>query len=289
MTYRNWLFFLVMVLVWGSNWAVMKLGLGISPPLAFVSTRLLFSALALAPVMIFIRPKIPRDRDSIIGLLFYSLVETASFAATGIGLVSYDSGTGAVLTYTQPLMVFALALMLLNEKISAPKLLGVVIGFSGVVVLFLRDSNGLISWSAVLLLLGAFFWALASVYYKLRLGKVDATLVNFIQAIFTSLLLATISIMVEPVQPPWSWKYGVILAYAGIGASAIGMTLWLRLLKDEGATSLSGSTLIVPIIALFSGWWLIGESLDLRSLIGCVLVLAGVYLVNSKLAKDKRD
>jgi len=201
--------------------------------------------------------------------------------------VAYDSGTGAVLTYTQPLMVFALALMLLDEEVSAPKLLGVVIGFSGVVVLFLRDSSGLISWSAVLLLLGAFFWALASVYYKLRLSKVDATLVNLIQAIFTSLLLASISVMVEPVQPLWSWKYGAILAYAGVGASAIGMTIWLRLLKDEGATSLSGSVLIVPIIALFFGWWLIGESLDLRSLVGCGLVLVGVYMVNRKLGNAK--
>jgi len=280
MTSRNWLLFLAMVLIWGSNWSIMKLGLGISPPFAFVSTRLLFSAVSLALATIFVRPQIPRDRDSIVSLLSYSLISTASFAATNLGLVSYSSGTGAVLTYTQPLMVFALALMLLRERVSALKLVGIVMGFSGVAVLFLEDAFELASWPALLLLLGAFFWALGTVYYKLRLGGVDATLVNLIQASISSLLLSSISAVLEPVKAPWTPEYVAILAYAGVGASSIGMTIWLFLLKEEGATSLSGSVLVVPVIALVCGWFLMGESLDLRSVIGSGLVLAGVYLVN---------
>jgi len=269
-----------MVLIWGSNWSVMKLGLGISPPFSFVSTRLLFSALSLASVAVFSRPQIPRDRDSIVRLLSYSIVSTASFAATNLGLVSYSSGTGAVLTYTQPLMVFALSLVLLKERVSAHRLVGVMMGFSGVAVLFLEDTSGLISWPASLLLLGAFFWALGTVYYKLRLAEVDAALVNLIQAVVTFLLLSALSVALEPVKPQWTLEYVAILAYAGIGASAIGMTIWLYLLKGEGATSLSGSVLVVPVIALFFGWCFMGEFLDLRSVIGSGLVLVGVYLVN---------
>ena len=280
MTRRKWILFLAMVLIWGSNWSVMKLGLGISPPFAFVSARLLFSAASLASVAVLSRPQIPRDRDSIVRLLSYSLISTASFASTNLGLVSYSSGTGAVLTYTQPLFVFALALMLLKEKASVLKLVGVVMGFSGVAFLFLEDAYELASWPALLLLLGAFFWALGTVYYKLRLGRVDATLVNLVQATISFILLSTFSAALEPVKAPWTPEYIAILAYAGIGASAIGMTIWLFLLKGEGATSLSASVLIVPVIALICGWLLMGESVDLRSIIGSVLVLAGVYLVN---------
>jgi len=287
MTFRNWLLFLAMVLIWGSNWSVMKLGLGISPPFAFVSTRLLFSAASLASITVFTRPQIPRDRDSIVRLLSYSLISTASFAATNLGLVSYSSGTGAVLTYTQPLMVFALALMLLKERVSALKLVGILMGFSGVAVLFLEDTSGLTSWPALLMLLGAFFWALGTVYYKLRLGGVDAALVNLVQATITFLLLSAFSAVLEPVKAPWTPEYIAILAYAGIGASAIGMTIWLFLLKGEGATSLSGSVLVVPVIALLCGWFFMGEFLDLRSVIGSGLVLAGVYLVNRRNIRDK--
>jgi drug/metabolite transporter (DMT)-like permease len=84
----------------------------------------------------------------------------------------------------------------------------------------------------------------------------------------------------------WSPEYFAILAYAGIGSTAVGMTIWLYLLKEEGASSLSGSTLIVPVIALFFGWWLIGEPLDIRSLVGSCLVLAGVYLVNTRKVQE---
>jgi len=71
-----------------------------------------------------------------------------------------------------------------------------------------------------------------------------------------------------------------MLLYSDIGASGIGMTIWLFLLKDEEATSLSSSSLIVPVIALFSGWLVLGEEPSLKSLAGSTPVLAGTYLVS---------
>ncbi|MGQ9514342.1 MAG: DMT family transporter [Thermoproteota archaeon] len=279
---RSWFLFLVMVLLWGTNWSVMKLGLLIAPPFAFVSNRLLFSSLALLLVLIFVRPRVPIDRNLIGNILSYSLVTTVSFAATNLGLTSYSSGTGAVLTYTQPLFVFVLALFFLREKISKRKVFGVIIGFFGILLLFLRDGSQLISLSAAFLLLGAFLWAVGTVFYKLRLLNVDATFVNFVQASITFLVLFFISILTEPVQPPWNLQYLSIAAYAGIGASATGMTIWLHLLKEEKASSLSGSSLIVPVIALLFGFLLMNEPLDARSFAGSALVLFGVYLVNRK-------
>jgi len=277
---------MAMVLLWGSNWSVMKLGLLMAPPFAFVSNRLLFSTAALAPAVALIRPKMPRNRGDIGNILSYSIITAGSFTATNLGLASYSSGTGAVLTYTQPLIVFVLALLFLQERASKRKIFGVAIGFSGVVILFMRNGEQIIPWSAALLLLGAFLWAVGTIFYKLRLQNMNAALVNLVQAAITSLILFYVSFLAEPDRPLWTWQYVCIVAYAGIGASAVGMTIWLYLLKEERASSLSGSTLIVPVIALLFGSWFMGEPLDERSVLGSALVLTGVYLVNSKVGED---
>jgi len=74
--------------------------------------------------------------------------------------------------------------------------------------------------------------------------------------------------------------YVGLLIVSSPGALAAGNVVWLYLLKREEATTLSGSSLIIPAVALLFGWWILGESLDSVSVLGCALTLVGVCLVN---------
>jgi len=210
----------------------------------------------------------------------YSLVSTLSFASTVLGLQLQSSGIGAVLTYTQPIVVSVMAVFLLNESFSVLRLLGTLLAFSGVAVLFLEDAGSILSWASLLLLIGAFLWGVGTIYYKLKLQSIGASFVNLLQASITCLAMYALSLSTEPAFRAWDWGYLAILVYSGIGASGIGMTIWLFLLKDQEATSLSSSSLIVPVIALFFGWLVLGEDLSPKSLAGSTLVLAGIYLVS---------
>jgi len=269
-----------MVLIWGSNWSIMKMGLDRSPPFIFVSHRLLFSLVFLLWLNTTHRPRLSRDWTALKRISLYSLFSTFSFASSSLGLKSQGSGVGAVLTYTQPIMVFMLMVAFLGETFSMIKFMGTLLGFSGVAVLFLENIGSHLSWDLLLFLLGAFLWAVGTVYFKVKLQSQDAAFVNMIQATIASIMMYGVSFFTEPLFQAWSWSYVAILVYAGIGASGIGMTIWLTLLKDEDPTSLSSSSLIVPCIALLFGWILMSEELTALSLAGSALTIFGIFLVN---------
>lgn len=286
MKYRKRLLFAAMVFLWGLAWPVQKIGLGISYPFIFVAHRLLFTSVFLVAVSILTKARMPRDWKTLIRVTIYSLVSTLSFAATTVGLASHGSGFVSVLMYTQPIMVFILGVTFLGEAFSVLRLLGIALGFSGVAALFLQDGGSALSWTAFLVLIGAFFWAVGTVYYKLKLQSLDAQVVNLAQATSTTIVMFVASMLTEPLFEAWSTTYLATLAYAGIGAAGVGMTIWLVLLEDEEATLLSGSSLVVPVLALFFSWILIGEELNVQVLLGSLLVLGGVYLVNKTQSKS---
>jgi len=279
---RNWLLFLLMIFLWGSNWSVMKRGLDFIPPITFVLLRFLFSTLALSPFLFLFRRGLPRDKDTLSKLLLLCLINALGIAASNVGLVFEESGMGAVLTYTQPLFVFCLAVLFLKEEVKTLRLLGLVIGFMGVTVLFLREYSSLtaLSYPDLMMFLGAFTWAVTTVYYKKFLSHVNPTLANILLLGVGVLPLAALSLTREAFTFQWTGTNLGIVLYSSLAASAIGSTIWLILLKEEDAVTLSASSLIVPIIALLFGWQLLGENIEVESLIGSSLVLMGVYLVN---------
>ena len=281
---RNWLLFFIVVLIWSSNWSVMKSGLRYVEPLTFVFHRFLISSLFLSPSMILLSRKIPRKRSDLFRLILLSVINASGILSTNIGLVGEKSGLSAVITYTQPLFVFCMAVPLLNEKASADRILGIIIGFLGVIAISARGENifNSLTSSTLFLLLGAFLWAASTIYYKKFLSHIEPIIANIFQLGLGAVLLGLISITLEEPKFPVSTGYLFIVLYASIGASAIGFSIWIQLLREEEATVLSSSSLIVPMFALFFGWLLLGENVDLQSLAGAILTILGVYLVNRR-------
>jgi len=260
----------------------MKSGLNYVEPLTFVFHRFLISSLFLSPSIMLMNKKIPRRRGDLARLLLLSMINAFGILSTNIGLTGEKSGLSAVVTYTQPLFVFCMAVPLLNEKTKASKILGILIGFLGVVVISIRRGillNGL-TGSLFFLLLGAFLWAASTVYYKRSLSHVNPVLVNLLQMSFGTVLFFLMLTPSGEFLFPSSTDYLMIVLYASIGSSAIAFTIWIHLLREEEATVLSSSSLIIPMVALFFGWLLLGETVKPQVFIGAIFVMLGVYLVN---------
>ena len=279
--HRNLLLFFFLAVLWGSNWSFMKTGVSLVNPVALVFHRFLISAIVLAPVFLLLRKRIPKDTDTLGKLVFLGLLNSFNVFIMHAGLVLESSGIGAVLTYTQPLFVFCLAILFLKEKVTAMKLSGVLLGFVGVVVLFSgRISSLTFSFISLMMIVGAVIWAVAIVFYKKFLNHIDPFVANFFQLFVGVLLLSFLSVVTNNFtfsnNPAYLW----IILYVAVGGNVAGFSLWLFLLRQEEATSLSGSSFIIPVIALFFGWQILGESISLQSMIGSALILAGIYLVN---------
>ena len=280
MRLQNWLLFATVVVLWGSNWPVMKIGLGFVPPVTFVLHRFLVSAAVLLPAVVLFRKRVPRDRSTLLKLFGLCLIFTAIIVTQALGLFQESSGIASVLTYTQPLFVFCLAVPFLAERITSVKVLGVVVGFGGVVVLFLGRLGAFPVDSILTMLLGAFLWAVSVLYYKKFLAHVDPFVTHFMQMAVGSVFLSMYVFGVTGFAVSTDMNYVVLLLVSASGALAAGNVIWFYLLQKEEATTLSGSSLIIPVVAMFSGWLILNESLYLASVVGAALTLFGVYLVN---------
>jgi drug/metabolite transporter (DMT)-like permease len=272
-----------MTLTWSLNWPIMKLGLKYAYPLRFTADRLALSS----PIVLAYRCIRGRrsggSRFTVYGsaasLVVYSLIVSMQFALSGLGLNYQGGGLSAVLTYTQPMIVFVLAVVFLGEKLLVSRLIGTLIGFLGVAILLAGGRTLTVSSASLLLLSGAFLWAVSTIYYKLRLRWVDPLLTNFVQTSISSIILYAVSLSIE-LPPVVNLEYICILVYSGPIAVGVGATIWLTLLGRMDASVLSSSSLIVPLIAVVSSHLILGEEVSLRTMIGSILILGGVYLVN---------
>jgi drug/metabolite transporter (DMT)-like permease len=261
----------------------MKLALAHVGPLNFALQRFVLSALVLSPLLIYMRKKIRVEKRAIPRLLVLGAVNTSAIIPMYWGLVYETSGIGAVLTYTQPLFVFCLCVLFLRSEARPVRVLGAFVGFAGVIVLSIGRA-GTIQLSAntgdVLLLLGAFLWALAVVYYKKSMSDVDPVLASTIQQTLAAVIVAPLALGVEGFMFPLTQSYLIMVLYLGIFNSGIAVFLWLFLIRDEDVTVLSLSSFLIPMFAVFLGWLLLGESIQPISLLGVGMILAGLYLTN---------
>ncbi|MBC7092139.1 MAG: DMT family transporter [Nitrososphaeria archaeon] len=279
---KNKFLFTIMVLIWGVNWSAMKIGLQIAPVFTFNFHRFIFSTIFLLFLCLVKKVSWVKDLQTNVRMIIYCFTSIFGFTLTTFGLIYQSSGVGAVLTYTQPIWVFLLSLFLLNEKFSFTKLFGIFLGLLGVTLLFLKDVGSMASTSSILIVFGAILWALSTVYYKMKLENVDTIYLNFYNSLLATLTAFILSLALENPFATYNLNYLINVVYSGVLASGVGMTIWVFLLKNENAVTLSSSSLIVPLLALVFSSIILGEEIGYRTILGSTFVLAGIYLVNRK-------
>ncbi|MEM3551118.1 MAG: DMT family transporter [Candidatus Bathyarchaeia archaeon] len=279
---RSWILFTVVVLIWSSNWTFMKVGLKFVNPLNLVTQRIILASIFILPALLWRRSLLPKSGEVWFKAIFLSLINAVGMTFSNVGLMFETTGLSSILTYTQPIFVFCLAVPLLGEKASLAKVLGVILSFLGIATLYADKLYSPSSSPEALLFLisGAFLWAVTIVYYKKFLGSLDPFIVNAIQFIFGSVFLLAIALMLGGVNFSSAPIYIFSLLYMSILGSVIAMTIYLLLVKEEETVIVSTSSLMVPALALIFGWFFLKETMEFYSILGFLLILFGVYIVN---------
>jgi drug/metabolite transporter (DMT)-like permease len=295
MTTRNWLLFLCSALLWGLSWSVVKVALGYVTPLIFSFHQSLIVTMVLVPFVFVTQKPLPRDRNTVLHLFVYGLVNSVNVVVSNTGLVGESSGVGAMLTFTQPLLVFLLSVVFLHESVKVGKLGGVLLGLIGVSILSIRPDVQFfdISPFSVLLVFGAFLWASSTIYYKKFLVQVNVLVTTALQFTIGSGLLGLVSVLVDGTVPlNFGFEdplYLGLLLFNALAVSVFGTVIWLFLLGRETATNLSTYGFLIPVIALLVGWGVLGEPLNLQSLLGSSLILMSMYTVQRDASSKTQD
>lgn len=274
------------VVLWGANWPVMKVGLQSMPPVWFAAARMTLGAASLfAMLAVLGRLKLPTRRDLPVVFTVGALQMAAFLVLVNIALQHVEAGRSAVLAYTTPLWVTPAAMLLLGEGMNRRKLLGLALGLGGVAVLF----NPLgFDWASRevligngLLLAAAFSWSLAILHVRVHTWESSPLQLAPWQMVLAIPPLALLSWFSEDWSAiRWSGELAVILAYNGPLATAFCFWAVVSVNRALPATTTSLSLLAVPVAGVLASAVFLGEPLTPTLLGGLLLILAGTVLVN---------
>ncbi|WP_068803892.1 DMT family transporter [Immundisolibacter cernigliae] len=277
--------FVLMVVLWGVNWPVMKVGLDYIPPFHFALLRMTLGAVTMFAVAALAGElRLPVRQDWPI-VLSIGLIQMGTFMVLSLlGLRFVGSGRAAILAYTTPLWVLPLSVWVLKERLSGGKIAGFVLGLAGVAVLFnpvgfdWGDRRVLLGNG--LLLLGAALWALQIVHVRThRWVGTPLSLLPWQQTVAV-LLLAPLAIMFEPnATIRWTPESIAILAYNGPLTSGLCFWILLTVTRALPAVTTSIGSLATPLVGMLAGAWWLGEPLSATNTGGLALIGGAVAML----------
>ena len=278
---RALLALLVLSLIWGYNWVVMKQVARLASPLDFSAIRTVLGAAALFAAMRALgRPlqRIPGRDVVVLGLL-----QTAAFTLLiQWALVHGGAGKTAVLVYTMPFWLAPLATWLLGERIGRGQWIATGVAAAGLVMILEPWSMGGSASSILLAMGGGLCWALATVVAK-RLRQrqtVDLLALTAWQMLFGSIALCIAALLV-PSRPIDATPYFFgALAFNALFATGLAWLLWLYVLQHLPAAVAGLSALGIPAIGVLSGWLQLGERPSPSEMAGMGLIGLALALIS---------
>jgi len=284
----NWLMFGTLGLIWGSSFLLIKIGVQELDALSLVSVRLGVAAIAFVILFIVTGKRLPSDRKTRIKLVITGFINTAiPFLLITWGENTIDSGLASVLDATVPLFSIVIAHVALHDdKIHSGKVMGLLTGFVGVVLLALRHTtpshpNPLEGQLAVLV--AAIFYACGAVYIRRNLRHVDSTVVAGSTMISGAIGVSAVTLLtVRPLPNIAALQQGTLLAMLVLGFvnTFIAYTLYFKLINNWGPSRATMVTYVIPPVGLLLGALAASEPVDVQLLLGTALIVGGIALTN---------
>jgi O-acetylserine/cysteine efflux transporter len=275
----------LLVLAWGSTFAAVKVGLESAPPVLFGGIRSVLGG-AVMVVLAFARSGRPSLRDNWVPFAVLTLLNVVLFfTLQTLAILELPSGLAAVLIYLQPVLTGVLAAPLLGESLSARKIVGLLLGFAGIVVVSAGAFHGHASLLGVgYAVVGALVWSLGTIAFKRYDGRVDAWWGVGLPFLVGGVLLTGGGAVVEGTGIVWSGEFVAAFLYASLVGTALSWSLWFGLVSSGEAGRAAAYIFFVPLVSLVIGATFLGETLGVSLLVGAALVILGVYLVNRRAA-----
>lgn len=284
----EWGLLIALSILWGGSFLFAKVAVGDLPPLTVVFLRVAIAALALIVVVRVMGLALPKGRDWWPFVVMGAINNVLPFTLLFWAMTEVSSGLAAILNATTPLSTVLLAhLLTTDERMSLPKVLGVLVGLCGVAVLIgvdALDGLGLAVLAQFACIGAGLCYALATIWGR-RLSGRPPLVVATGQVTASSLLLIPIVLVVDR---PWTLSMPSAATIASVAALALASTalayiLYFRILRTAGATNLSLVTFLVPVSALALGAAFLGEAVTPSNVLGMALIGAGLALIDGRL------
>lgn len=279
---------LLYVFLWSSAFVPSRILSRLGQPLWVLTIRFAIASVLMAAVVMALRRPWPRAPEAWLQIAIYGLLANASYlGCTYVALRHLSSGMGAIIASTNPLLLALVAPALLDEPLTPRKVIGLLLGFAGVLIAMwaragsqaARPGDVALAFLGVVTLVGS-----TLVFKRLR-TPVDLLAANTIQLGTASVALLPLALLLEGAPHLHATaEFTLSLAYL-IGVMSLGASfLWFWLLRHGEASRVSAFYFLTPIFGLALGALLLGETVRPLDGLGLAAVAAGIVLVQSSRA-----
>jgi len=279
----------VMIAIWGTTWAAIRVGLEDVPPFTAVALRFALASVVLLGVALALglRPGVAA-RERRMWLVHGPLSFAVSYAVTYWAQQWVPSGLTAVLFATFPLFLALLAHPFLpGERLGPTAVVGVLLGFAGVAVIFSEDLAVLggreVALASAVMLLAPLASAVGNVVIK-RWGEgIHPVTLNFGGMALTAVVVGALAAVVERGRPVEMTTPAVLsILYLALFGSALAFCLYFWLIQHMPATQLGLIAYAIPVVAVCVGAIAFDEPVTARLVVGAALVIAGTTLASGR-------
>ncbi|MDU9409756.1 EamA family transporter [Pseudomonas sp. zfem001] len=278
MTPKDLLLALLVIVVWGLNFVVIKVGLHGMPPMLMGALRFMLAAF---PAILFVRrPQVPLR-----WMLAYGMtISVGQFAFLFYAMyVGMPAGLASLVLQSQAFFTLFFAALFLGERLRGSNLFGLLVAASGLVLIGLQGGQAMTLAGFALTIAAASMWALGNVVTR-KLGKVNLVGLVVWGSLIPPLPFLALSLWLEGPElisqslRNLSLDSLLVLAYLAFGATILGYGLWSRLLSRYPASQVAPFSLLVPVVGISSSALLLDERLGSLQMVGAALVMAGLLI-----------
>lgn len=279
---KDLLLILTVILVWGVNFAVIKVGVADVPPLMLGGLRFLLAAF---PALLFLRPpKVPLRLYVLYGMTISVGQFSLLFTAIHVGM---PTGLASLVLQSQAFFTMVFAAFWLKERWQANQLAGLVLAGCGLMLIGSAHGLSMPLAGFVLTVAAAAMWACGNIVTRAvgRFGPMNQLAFVVWASLVPPVPLLLLSAWIEGPQAMatalahFSWSAMGAVAYLAWAATLFGYGVWTALLSRYPANRIAPFSLMVPLVGLTTGWIVFGEVLKPIHFAGGALLMAGL-LVN---------
>jgi len=281
--YRLVLMVVGFILLWSSAFSVGKIAIADCPPLIFLAVRFLAAGVLMIGLAAVSGVRWTLTKRDVAVFAALGIANQAAYLGIGfMALKTMSAGLAALIISANPIVAAVLAVLLLGERMSWRKVLGLLLGLAGVAfIVKSRLTLGTDQLSGIMLsALALLAFVVGTILFKLFAPRNGLWIGNGIQSLAAGMAMIPFAAGFESfgdVVP--STRLIAAFAYSVLMVSVFAYLLWFHILTVSGATAASSYHFLIPPLGMLFGWLLLGEHLAMADLLGIVPVALGIYLV----------
>jgi len=277
MNFKDTMLVLLVIVIWGANFTVIKVGLEEVPPVLFSALR--FAIVAIPAIFFIPFPKTSIYNVLGVGLFLGVIKFSLLFISMNVGV---SAGLASLLLQSQVVFTIILSVLIFKEEIKKNQLLGILVAVFGFSMFFFSTNGNLTILGLILILLAGLFWAVSNVIMK---RMKDVNLLHFMVwvSLVPPLPLAILSYFMETNTPltllvNTSLQLWLAVLYTGFISTLLAFAIWGYLLKNYTAATVTPFALLIPMVGILVSSVFLGETLGTFEIIGSLTVMFGLII-----------